>query len=441
MVEQGPEAPASFALHKESETEETEEDNMKTEGAGRTSPFFCGKTKSKSHRHTTVLAFCIFAVGTVCAVSFLAVGIPGLKVEQAVRFEKQTNEIVQAVQSTWEDYELVALWIHQSMRTKQNYSSFWHERQEFSVLSRYVQAHGVNPHSMGYVPNVTHAERLALEEESRVYYSQVAPQLPYQGFTEWQANRSSVRGYSVVKAPVREVYFPQVLIEPLEGNEAYVDVDMSSSGQAPLLWQALAEQKVVVSPPFSRGRSGTTGKTVYLLHPGIPLDETTLPVATEGADQNTSNATTTAAFSSTAMPNRGLASVLIAFAPFMQRVALGQDEEVSVYIYALDISWGNYLFGGSKWTKANGSTVETQNIRDPPSWEELSTSFDPDCILYRDIDIAQQKWRVVVVDDARIYKANLTITTLGGILMFVASLVLVTWFVSHTLRNQALVNL
>jgi signal transduction histidine kinase len=62
-------------------------------------------------------------------------------------------------------------------------------------------------------------------------------------------------------------------------------------------------------------------------------------------------------------------------------------------------------------------------------------------MLYRDLEIAQQKWRVVVVDDTRLYKANLTVTTLAGILMFVASLVLVTWFVSRTLRNQALVRL
>jgi signal transduction histidine kinase len=430
-MEHAPAADASFVLDKEcDETEETEED-MKTEGAETKSARFCG-AKPKSHRHTIVLAFCIFAVGTICAVAFLAVGIPGLKVEQAVLFEKQTNEIVQAVQSTWEDYELVALWIHQSMRTKQNYSSFWHERQEFAVLSRYVQAHGVNPLALGYVPNVTHAERLALEEESRDYYSQVAPELPYLGFTEWQANRSSAPGYSVVKAPVRDVYFPQVLIEPLEGNEAYVDVDMSGSGQGALLRQALAEQKVVVSPPFSRGRPDSRGKAVYLLHPGIPMDEATLPVVTMGANSN--NETATAAPS--AIPNRGLASVLIAFGPFMERVALGQVEDVSVYIYALDTSWGAYLFGGAKWT---ANCTETKLIPDPPSWEELSTSIAPDCMLYRDLEIAQQKWRVVVVDDTRLYKANLTVTTLGGILMFVASLVLVTWFVSRTLRNQALV--
>ena len=125
---------------------------------------------SKRRNQHYLLALCIVVVGVLCATAFLTVGIRGLRNDQSLRLQKKTTEIVKAVQTTWNEYETVALWIHQNFRTKDDFSTFSEERHNFEILYEYTKSIGLEIESLAYVPNITHRFRAGLEQEAAEYY-------------------------------------------------------------------------------------------------------------------------------------------------------------------------------------------------------------------------------------------------------------------------------
>ncbi len=98
------------------------------------------------------------------------------------------------------------------------------KRQDF----RLFVAHALNRYpgvqALEWIPRVPHAELGAYERAAR-----------NDGFTDFRFTELNVSG-ELVKAGLREEYFPVYYVEPLKGNEAALGFDLASD---PVRWQAL----------------------------------------------------------------------------------------------------------------------------------------------------------------------------------------------------------
>lgn len=206
--------------------------------------------RTRFWRTTTCLALCMLIVGIACSVAFCISSVRAAESDEHLRFEKDANKIAAAVETTFKEYLTVGLWVHQSMRGKANFSSFEDDRKEFKILHRYVEATGLFPTAMGYAAKIADSDRELLEGESSAYLQKEYPDYDYLGFTGMSFNRSSPHGYDLVRETEKAFYFPLILLQPLRGNEFYIDLDLFSSPSAPLMLEATKTQQVVSSTPY-----------------------------------------------------------------------------------------------------------------------------------------------------------------------------------------------
>jgi hypothetical protein len=378
----------------------------------------------------------MFLVGTGCSCAFSIVGIRSVYKDESLRLEKQTNEIAQAVQTTWEDYEMVALWIHQSLRTKTNFSSFAEDRRDFEILYEYVESIGVHAQALAYMPNITHDWRAGLEAESRAYYAKEYPEIPYYGFTgvEYAPDLPPVptlpEGYAFTVRSERPWYFPSILLQPVTRNVTYLDFDMLSYNQV-FIKEPFSQKVPLLSLPIPDFIDPGEGKKIILMHPGVEIQH--------DHDNDHNHATPVP-------EQKGMASVLINARSFFDRVALSQSDPATVFIYDPCSGKGvpPILFGGARWLLQDNDThVKSELIRfgrgmsnKEISWDELETKVRPNRLEYRDIDIAEQRWRIVVVADADHHQDTpIAFAAIGGALMLLATQALVIWYLGHTNRD------
>lgn len=362
------------------------------------------RTRSPKSR-TFILGFLIIAVGLACAVAFSVVSIRSDRSDQQLRFEKQADSVAQSIHSRWEDYEMVAMWINQAFRDKEDTSSFSQARKEFEVLYKYVLANGLEVQSISYVPNVTNSVREALEEESREYYNRTLPGYSYRGFTGLGP------GYKSVEVrPTQPFYFPEILLQPLRGNEFFIDFDMYSSLFSSLIDQALAMETPLTSIPLVT--SDTDVYSVLLMHPGIELD--------------------TAA-------STGLGTVTIVFQHLVQNISVAQPEEVTVYMYNKmreNLDWR--YFGAADLCPTDGGLVSANSIKFSHYDELLNNMDSSNKVRERVIPFGGAQWKTVVIGKAKHYGPDIFNAFLGGALIFVACVAIATWFVSSNIRDVQL---
>uniref|UniRef100_A0A7S3L3M9 histidine kinase n=1 Tax=Amphora coffeiformis TaxID=265554 RepID=A0A7S3L3M9_9STRA len=378
-------------------------------------------------RQVILLAASMLALGCACAAAFMILGVRSAAKDQALRLEKRTDEIVQAVQTTWHEYETVALWIHHNLRTKTDYSTFWEERRKFEILYQYIHSNGLQVEAISYLPNITHDLREDLEAESAAYYQQVDPSYKYQGFTGLVAKDPGAPGdVSLERRPDHPFYFPQLLVQPIvRDNEFYIDLDFLSTYFALLMTQAFEENLPIISNPFPHigPNARSKGNVMFLVHPGVPIVES---------------------WQDTPTPNRAMASVLFSFSAFIQRAtqehAAHPEHSESIYIFDTSTTSGTYvLFGAADLTVgADGLDVSPQLVTEPVSWDTLHRETPGKYLLHRDIQVAQQIWKVVVVTSPYEVQSQTTYPIVGGVIMLFACFVVVGWYLSHTYRDLKL---
>ena len=237
------------------------------------------------------------------------------------------------------------------------------------------------------------------------------PELEYRGFVGFEEDKLNRRGISIQPRSNQSFYFPQLLIQPLVGSEPYIDFDVYSSPYVPLLFQALNEGRPIISSPLP-SYNPLRGKNVFVLHPGVMI---------EGHE------------------NRGLASLLVSFRAFIDRVALSySSDSVWVYIYDMTAPEVETPFGAAYLQRNSGDfemTVTLVESQSPLNMIQSDKSKERK-LLYRDIQIAQQTWRVLVVSEEDSFGVSASSTIIGGVLMVVACLFLVTWFLSNNQRQR-----
>jgi hypothetical protein len=243
------------------------------------------------------LAALIVIIGLLVSLAFILVGVKGAQNDQDLLFERQATELVSAIEATWHDYKIAALWIHEACRQpgdQKNDSddstiSFC-SREGFHQVYDYLGASNLEFRAISFAPNVTNEQRSQLEKESEAYYQEDHPEVHFAGFVGLEPDFKSPLGMSVQPRSQQPFYFPQYLLEPEDGNDRLIEFDLYSSQQRAINF-AVENFTPMVSSPSSAISSAVESLSpmvsspsfiippdqanyVILVHPGLHLQKT-----------------------------------------------------------------------------------------------------------------------------------------------------------------------
>ena len=121
---------------------------------------------------------------------------------------------------------------------------------------------------MQYIPNITHSLRSKVQDESQLFMSNFNPDYNYGGIRDYLAYpNATFKG--IVPSPDRDFYFPIHYLEPLEGNEAALDLDMYSFRKNEID-KAFDTGKPVLGPRGKLLREDVPDVyAISLIHPGL----------------------------------------------------------------------------------------------------------------------------------------------------------------------------
>jgi len=213
-----------------------------------------------------ILLFLLMVMlGLGVTAAFVALGVRGAQNDHQLRLEKQASDIVKSVESTWNYYKMAAMWIHDRCRSTADHGTgdgafSICSRTDFRTLYEYLVANGLEFQSIAYVPNVTQAQRPALEQEAREYYQTHYPSVNYTGFMTTVQDSTDPSAYYFEPVGERQCYFPQHLVEPVIGNEYFLDYDIYSDPYGFLLDTAVTQWKPILSNPLPSPK-GNYGKS------------------------------------------------------------------------------------------------------------------------------------------------------------------------------------
>ena len=239
-----------------------------------------------------ILSLFIVMVGVAVCCLFLKLGIHSETKSSTQYFHQAATDIAQKIELSWHDYEIFSLWAHESchkfpkkqQKPRQNQqtsdtnttttpeeegeSTFLEEklhicsREEFRNLYEHISSVGLNLYSLQYVTRVEHQYREMYETDSRQYLATHYPHIPYTGIT-------ARNGPELFNQTNQEVYYPVSRVEPIEGNEAAIDLDTYHSAKA-LIDQVLSSWKPTLSPGVKLIQDrDPDAYSVYLVHPGL----------------------------------------------------------------------------------------------------------------------------------------------------------------------------
>jgi CHASE1-domain containing sensor protein len=167
-----------------------------------------------------VLTALIVTLGAGTAAAFLAFGITSSNRDQSASFERLGTDLVKKVEDALEDYSTAASYIHGRCRHR-NFT-----RDDFREGYEYLVASGLEFKALQFDPNITHDQREAAETEAREYYARYYPHVKYAGFSGFNFPNQTGPEPRVNAS----FYFPIHYMEPIETNEAAIDLDYHAPG-------------------------------------------------------------------------------------------------------------------------------------------------------------------------------------------------------------------
>lgn len=203
-----------FATHKNtvSTLEEEQEDEPSA-----INPTPAANDRTTIHHSLQFPVLFILFIGACTTAAFLFIGIRGGQHDAQARFAKQADEVIQNLASSLQDYETAALWMHESCRSSADHVEHYLtndpatsgicSRKDFAALHEYLTRTGLPIRRMAFCPNVTHANRAAVEEESRNYYREHHPEIEYQGFTGLPPGATTPAGVNLTVREDQPFYF------------------------------------------------------------------------------------------------------------------------------------------------------------------------------------------------------------------------------------------
>ena len=118
----------------------------------------------KTTQRTWLMAFLVVLIGAAASSAFLALGITSAQQTASDSFQQRALKVATEIEKSWQDYDMAALWIHNACREwrTNNYT-----RDDFGLLYHYIRSLPLEFYGMNWVPNVTHDERAAMEQEGK----------------------------------------------------------------------------------------------------------------------------------------------------------------------------------------------------------------------------------------------------------------------------------
>jgi hypothetical protein len=114
-------------------------------------------SKQNIHNKTILSIVFILFIGCAASAAFLGISITSAKSNQ--QFNHRARALVTEIEASWGDYENAGLWIHEAC----HYRNI--TRQEFRELYEYIRSAGLDFQAAEFIPNITNAERVAVETE------------------------------------------------------------------------------------------------------------------------------------------------------------------------------------------------------------------------------------------------------------------------------------
>jgi signal transduction histidine kinase len=355
-----------------------------------------------------VITALILVLGLASSAAFLAVGISSAHEEQKLNFERGAADLIKRIQSEFEQYVSAASVIHNRCRSR-NFS-----RQDFRDLYEYLIDGGLDLKAVQFTPNITRDERSEMEAEAREYYTEHYPQVNYQGFQGFDFEAPSF----LEPRSEQDFYFPIHYMEPVQGNEAAIDLDYYShiSRRRTVLScletgkPALTDRLLLVKESEADSRCGSVDGPSYgvvLMHPGVSLDS-----------------------HSDVWP-RDFAAVVICIPNLLLRSTEDRGTSTSIYIHDETDSSGKSVFlGGVR--KYDGEITYLPEI-------ELEELNGHRLLLQEHVFSSNKKWTVTVSALAGTYEPSIKFVILGSVITLLASISLAVW-VSNSARRMSKFN-
>lgn len=186
-------------------------------------------------RRAPMFSALIILVGVLGSTAFFSMGIVSLRREQDAFFERRATDITKSIEAAWRQYEVFGLWMQESCFSPLNETSQdtasgrlgLCSREKFSMLTESMSSIGLDFQAVGMIPQVTRDGRASLEEDSRLYHAKHNPDIDYNGFVGYHPDNES-GGFAIGPMQEEPIYWPVHYIEPVNGNEAAVDLDLYS---------------------------------------------------------------------------------------------------------------------------------------------------------------------------------------------------------------------
>ena len=359
----------------------------------------------------------ILFLGGAASAAFLSLGIVGIKSEQEDRFANSAEELFHAVQMAWHDYELLGLWIHEScfesaerrvdipiQEDVEGHLGIC-SRDRFRSLYEHITSHDASFQAVQFLPLIYDSERSELERQSREFYAQNYPDLKYQGVT--QSNRP---GGNVSRSQ-QPFYWPVHYVEPVDNNEAAIDLDSYSTAQSASINKVVSTFKPVLSGALKLVQEADPNAFgIILQHPGVPTSKYSILEPT------------------------ALSQVVIRVPDLLVRATSGLVDEKSVYLFDSTESTKDPDFLGAVRVRRMDGKKVLVNLP-PLQLSEVPRSNSSRSIT-REINVADRYWTVTVTSDDS--NSDLVFIILGGLVIFCACILIAVWFRTHMSRIDKL---
>ena len=389
---------------------------MASEESGNTSLTNQDSTEAASYNEVFARAKWVFTVlllvlGSAASAAFLAIGIQGTRNDSKAKFQREAEAFSHKVQSTWRDYEIFGLWIHEGC-----FKTFAPNpvadnvagrlgicsRQQFRRLYEYVASAGLEFEAVEFLPNVTHDLRDDLENETRRYLQERFPDFDYQGIR-------GIEPYYFAPRAEHPFYWPLHYVEPVEtpSNRRILDFDTYTHNRKnvdkvvttwkPVLTERLGLEKH--GPPDSY--------TIILLHPGLPP-----------TDENVTRPT-------------AVSQLFIRIPSYLDRATVGVTVSKTLYMFDSTDPLQEPAFLGAVDVRRDHHDVMQRYRLPEVDLADISRSSSTH-FFTNELPFADRRWTIVVTSED--HQADLAYIIVGGTVVFASILLLTIWFHSHLSR-------
>jgi hypothetical protein len=347
--------------------------------------------------------------GASCA-AFLSLGLLDESRSSDVRFQQTAVEMTNSLLSAWEKYEIFGLWVHQSCsklpssRPEANQTLFETlgvcRHDELRYLYEQITSVGIGLYSLQFASMVQHQYREAIEQEFKEFLSEYSPATNFTGLTHRV-------GQGTLPQKEKEVYAPIFHAEPLATNAQVIGMDTIDN---PFQQQALENLTPVLSGGINLIQDNDPDVySVYLLHTG--------------------------ANSSMGDRPRKISVVVFRIPDLLTHTVMNSARSLSVYLYDSTEDQDMPQFLGGLKVCLCPTCPHGQNMQSVPE-----TAYGNVPRTYTQFEMAlpilDREWVVVIMPLDDTYKPAVFFVILGGVLLFVAFIVL-AWMFRSYLRSRA----